>query len=677
MTDVAISELLAGLNPQQREAVLTTSGPLLVIAGAGTGKTKVITSRIAKMLSDEIAPESIVAVSFTNKAAREMRERLAQMVGSTLAHRVELSTFHSFSLKILRKYAREFGLPTRFSVADEGQSKMILREVLRAENLTELFSMSLASEKIAYFKDRLFVAEDIIKSKGAFNGAVLRVLFEAYNRRLRLYNLVDFDDLVYLVALGLRNNPRVREEVNRQYRYIMVDEYQDTNNAQFELVRLLAGTVANICAVGDDDQSIYSWRGAKGEVLLGFLDAFSGAKRIALEQNYRCSQRILDVANAVIAENPKRLEKTLWSERSNQFPIRIHAAENERDEAQFVCDMIAEIWKNEGTEKLHDTAILVRASEQVGPMEQALSERGIPYHVHGGTRFVERAEVRALFSYLRLAISEDDLTALFGVINTPPRGIGVATLEQIKEKVIAKRGSAAQGRVVREVLTELAASNKGVRDFLDRWNRTLPQFAAATSLKGVADALRSATETMGLVDDIRREARDSDEVRWKSDLVERAIAMVENLSLREDFSLESVADHLHLDDVSPREKKTDSSGKIQLMTIHASKGLEFFTVFLVGAEDGILPHERAIAEGGVEEERRLFYVAITRAKQRLFISHCGFRARGASRGRERDRTQSRFLADIPRDFVVHSEAEMESAEVKKMASARRLFDLFR
>ncbi len=677
MNSASISEILAGLNPQQREAVATTNGPLLVIAGAGTGKTKVITSRIAKMLGDGLAPESIVAVSFTNKAAREMRERLGQMVGAALAQRVELSTFHSFSLKILRKYGREFGLPGRFSVADEGQSKMILREALRAENLTELFSMSFASEKIAYFKDRLFVAEDIVKSKGAFNGAVLRTLFDAYNRRMRLYNLVDFDDLVYLVALGLRNNARVREEVNRQYRYIMVDEYQDTNNAQFELVRLLAGATANICAVGDDDQSIYSWRGAKGEVLLGFLDAFAGAKRIALEQNYRCSQRILDVANAVIAENPKRLEKTLWSERSNQFPIRIHASENERDEAQFVCDMIAEIWKNEGSEKLQDTAILVRASEQVGPIEQALSERGLPYLVHGGTRFVERAEVRALFSYLRLGISEDDLTALFGVINTPPRGIGVATLEQIKEKVIAKRGSSTQRSAVREVLTELAASHKGVRDFLERWNRCLPLFSAATSLKEVADALRHATETMGLVDDIRREARDSDEVRWKSDLLERAITMVENLALRESFSLESVADHLHLDDVSPREKKVDVSGKVQLMTIHASKGLEFFTVFLVGAEDGILPHERAIAEGGVEEERRLFYVAITRAKQRLFISHCGFRARGANRGRERDRTQSRFLTDIPKEFVVHSEAEMESAEVKKMASARRLFDLFR
>ena len=668
----SIEALLSELNPQQSEAVRTVDGALLVLAGAGTGKTKVITTRIAWMLHSGIAPENIVAVSFTNKAAREMRERLSDYVGSELATHAELSTFHSFALKMLRENAKAFGLPRKFSVADEGQSKTILKETLKELNLQDLVSLPIAEAKMGHFKDQLYTPGDLGKRDTMFDAAIMRNLFDGYNRRLRLYGLVDFDDLVYLAVLGLRNNPDVLAKVTQRYRYLMVDEYQDTNNSQFEFIRLLAGDRGNVCVVGDDDQSIYSWRGAKGDVLFLFLETFKGAKRISLEQNYRCTQRILDAANAVIKENAKRLPKQLWSDKSNTFPIRVHAAENERDEATFVTDTILELCGAHPGLQRHDICILIRASEQAVILEQVFAERGIPYHVHGGTRFLDRHEVRLLFSYLRLANNPSDINALFSIINVPARGIGTSALEKIKEAYIA-----AGNKPVVEVVRGLAHEHRGFADFCTRWDSVGPRVAGATNLNEVSKALEYAIQEMGLKDEIYKHAKDMQDARGKMDMLERVLDVITALELKE-FSLDAIADALHLNDVGPREKSKDSSGKVQIMTIHAAKGLEFFAVFVVGVEDGILPHERSIEDtGGVDEERRLFYVAITRAKQRLFLSHCGFRSRGRGPSRDRERTMSRFLSAIPENLLQSTEADEESVDSRKMASAKRLFELFR
>ncbi len=668
----SIEALVAELNPQQAEAVRTIEGALLVLAGAGTGKTKVITTRIAWMLKSGIAPSSIVAVSFTNKAAREMRERLADYVGSELSTQVELSTFHSFALKLLRENAHAFGLPRKFSVADENQSQSLLRETLKELNLQDLVSMQVAESKIGFFKDQLYTPEELGKRDRMFDAAIMRNLFEGYNRRLRLYSLVDFDDLVYLTVLGLRNNPAVLEKVRQRYRYLMVDEYQDTNNAQFEFIKLLGSQRDNVCVVGDDDQSIYSWRGAKGDVLFLFLETFRNAKRISLEQNYRCTQRILDAANSVISENTKRLPKKLWSEKSNAFPIRVHAAENERDEAMHVADTILELCGTHPGLQRHDIAILIRASEQAVALEQVFAERGLAYHVHGGTRFLDRHEVRLLFGYLRLANNPNDLGALFSVINVPARGIGMAAMEKIKEAYVA-----AKDKPVLEVLKSIAHEHKGYSDFCTRWESVGPKIVNAKNLREVANGLEECIQNMGLRDEIFKHAKDMQEARGKMDMLERVLDVITALELRE-FSLDAIADALHLNDVVPREKTKDTTGKVQIMTIHAAKGLEFFAVFVIGAEEGIIPHERSIEQsGGVEEERRLFYVAVTRAKQRLFLSHCTFRSRGRGPSRDRERSVSRFLSAIPQSLLQSTETDEGSVEARKMASAKRLFELFR
>ncbi len=668
----SVAALLEELNPQQAEAVRTVEGSMLVLAGAGTGKTKVITTRIAWMLHSGVPAESIVAVSFTNKAAREMRERLSSFVGKELASRVELSTFHSFALKLLRQYGKEFGLPRKFSVADEHQSSSLLRETIKELNLQDLIPLATAEAKMSHFKDQLLEGDDFGKREKMFDAKVMRDLFEGYNRRLRLFGLADFDDLVYLAAIGLKKNPSVLAQVNSRFRYLMVDEYQDTNNGQFELIKLLAGKRQNVCAVGDDDQSIYSWRGAKDNVLFLFLETFANSKRISLEQNYRCTQRILDAANSVIAGNAKRLPKKLWSNSKNAYAIRIHAAENERDEAMFLNDTIRELLGAHAGLQREDIAILIRASDQAVAIEQVFAERGMPYHVHGGTRFMDRVEVRLLFSFLKLANNPNDLNALFSVVNVPARGIGTAAMERIKEAYLA-----AGNKSVIEVLKGMAMEHKGMADFCARWEGVGPKIQHAQSLAELAKSLECAVIDMGIKEEVFKQARDMHDARAKMDVLERVVDVVSNLELRE-YSLDAVSDALHLDDVAPREKVKDTSGKVQIMTIHAAKGLEFFGVFVVGVEEGILPHERSIQEGqGVDEERRLFYVAITRAKQRLFISHCGFRARGRGPGRDRDRTPSRFLDAIPHELLESSETDVETKEAKKAASAKRLFELFR
>lgn len=670
----ALDVLLKSLNPEQRDAVETLSGPLLVLAGAGTGKTKVITSRIARLIESGVRPEQIVAVSFTNKAAREMGERLAHLVGKQVQKRSILSTFHSFCLRILREFPEQAGLRQGFSIADEGTSRDLLKESLLEHKLQDIFPVAKAAEIVGNCKDELLLPADLAKASHLVNSLLVRKFFENYERRLRLYNLVDFNDIVYRAVLLLRNHPAIREQLCERYLHFLVDEFQDTSNAQFELIRLLGEKRRNVCVVGDDDQSIYAWRGAKPKVLFDFLEVFPETKRVTLEQNYRCSSQILAVANAVIATNASRLGKTLWSRKDEQVPVRLHSAENERDEALFVSDQIQRL-KREQSLPWSAFTILVRSNAQTDILEQVFIERKIPYHVHGGSEFFDKKEIRDLLSYLKFANNPSDINSLFRVINVPARGIGLRTLEQLRDGWEAARSENSSPSFL-NFLESVRADFPAVSQFLDLFIPNYKSFREARSLPDVAKSLRDCFEQLGLKNEVLKSSKSMQIANWRINLVEKLFAVIEKIQL-DQFSLAGVVDALHLDDGGFSQQK-EVGDRVQMMTIHASKGLEFPCVFLVGVEEKRLPHERSMeTPQGVEEERRLFYVALTRAQKFLFLSHCGFRARGNRSARGSDVEPSRFLSEVPDGNLLVSETDPEGEEALRLEAAKRLFELFR
>lgn len=669
------NNIINALNKEQLKAVTSSYGAQLVLAGAGTGKTKVITSRIAWMIHSGIRPESIVAVSFTNKAAKEMQSRLSSMIGEKAAKKVELSTFHSFALKLLRQYHKEFSLQRNFSISDENESLNLLRESIKEFHLEEILSLQDASQKISYYKDNLFTDEDFKKQKNVFDGKIICKLFNSYNRRLRLFNLVDFDDIVYLTVLGFKKNPELLNKIQETFSFLMVDEYQDTSFSQFQLICMLSSKTKNVCVVGDDDQSIYSWRGARPSIISDFLKHFPDANKVTLEQNYRCTPNILNAANSVIRENTERLGKELWSEQANLHPIVIHACENERDESLFVVDKILSLKRESGKLNFDNIAILVRSNSQTIPLEQVFIEKNVPYTIHGGTQFFDRKEVRDLFSYLKLAHNSNDMNSLFRIINLPARGIGIATLEKIKELHFLNKTKNPTSDIF-VTLKELSFEHKGIAEFLKNWNQYGEKLKNSTLKVDISSTLRDCYENIGLKKDILMSSANMQNAQFRIDIVERVFNVIEKLELPEE-SIQSVVDALHLDKAR-FDIAQETKNKVQIMTIHSSKGLEFPYVFLIGVEDGILPHEKSLAlESGIQEERRLFYVAITRAKYRLFISHCGFRKKGRASGKDLEPKPSRFLSAIPQQLIMHEQTDPNSEEARRMDAARKLFELFR
>ncbi len=670
-----MQHIFSSLNKEQLAAVKAIQGATLVLAGAGTGKTKVITSRIAWMIHSGIRAEQIVAVSFTNKAAKEMQDRLALLVGEKLAKKVELSTFHSFALKILRQYHYEFQLQKNFSICDENESQNLLRESIKEFHLEEIISLENASAKMSHYKDKLFTDENFKKQTNIFDSKIFCKLFNSYNRRLRLYNLIDFDDIVYLTVINLRNNLNLLRSIQENFSYLMVDEYQDTSYSQFQLICMLSSQSQNICVVGDDDQSIYSWRGARPSIISDFLQQFPKANKITLEQNYRCTPNILNAANSVIRENTERLGKELWSEQPNQYPIIVHACENERDESIFVSDTINELKKELNNFSYEQVAILVRSNSQTLAIEQFFIEKNIPYVIHGGTQFFDRKEVKDLLSYLKFAYNPCDLNSLFRIINLPARGIGIATLEKIKDLFAQKQNSNFHGNAL-TLLSELAIEHKGITDFLIKWEKYGKKLKQAKNKFEISAYLKECFEQIGLKNEILLTSINMQTAQFRIAVVERVFQVIEKLELAEE-NIAAVVDALHLDKTRYDVAK-DNKNKVQIMTIHSSKGLEFPYVFLIGVEDGILPHEKSISlESGIQEERRLFYVAITRAKFRLFISFCGFRKKGKSAGKDVEPKPSRFLSAIPNQLIIREKTDPNSEEAKRMDAARKLFELFR
>ncbi|MBD7940059.1 ATP-dependent helicase [Brevundimonas guildfordensis] len=641
------ADYLAGLNPEQREAVETTEGPVLVLAGAGTGKTRVLTTRLAHILATGRAkPWELLVVTFTNKAAREMRERIGHLIGPSSEGLRWLGTFHSVAAQILRRHAELVGLKSSFTILDTDDQERLLKQLLEAANIdTKRFTPKSLAHMIDHWKnrgwtpDKLPPGEDFANGKGP-------ALYAAYQARLATLNACDFGDLLLHNITILSKHADLAEEYRRRFRYILVDEYQDTNVAQYLWLRLLTSSTGNVCCVGDDDQSIYGWRGAEVDNILRFERDFPGAKVIRLERNYRSTKHILGAASALIAANQDRLGKTLWTEDDSGDKVRVRGVWDGEAEARLIADEI-ETARKQGM-NYKDMAVLVRASFQMRAFEERFLMLAIPYVVIGGPRFFERAEIRDAHAYLRLIQSEDDDLAFERIVNTPKRGIGDTSVQKILH--IARENGVSAMRAVRHLITtdELQARTRTplanfVRD-LDRWRDLM---AMGTPYWQVTETLLDESGYTAM----QKADRTSGQTR------------LDNLkeltqSMQQFETLQAYLEHVSLVmDLERRDENADGSGSVQIMTLHGAKGLEFPLVFLPGWEEGVFPSQRSIDEKGVkglEEERRLAYVGVTRAKQDARIS---FAANRMVYGRWTSQLPSRFVDELP---IAHVEPQSDT-----------------
>ena len=671
-----MSRILQNLNPEQEEAVRTIEGPLLVLAGAGTGKTRVITARIAWMIENGIPPQHILGVTFTNKAAREMRERLEGMIGYDSAAKVTLGTFHSVCGRILRReisYAGHYN--SHFSIADTQDQTSIIRQAAAELGYgKEEVPTPVVQSYIGNCKNNLISPDDALKGKNSPEDARFAEIYQRYQQLLELQNTVDFDDMLLLTLRIFDTRPEILKKYRDIYRYLLVDEYQDTNTAQFRLLQLLAGDAMNICAVGDDDQSIYAWRGADVGNILDFPTVFPGAKQIKLEQNYRSTNTILKAANAVIARNGKRYEKSLWSARGEGDPIKIVTLPAAEAEASFVADAVEQYLRANGDCCYADCAILYRSNYLSRVFEQEFRRRGIRPTIIGGQEFFQRKEVKDAAAYLKLVLNQYDDQSLLRVIAVPPRGIGDKAILKLRD--LRK----AAGVPMTKLLTEEDYLS-GVSSPAAKSARHLGEIIAryAEEFRQPGDLSKKAfnyLEEVGFLNGFQRLYKDIREAEDRKENVLEFLNFMGQYESRHDpdtpCTLEQFMETYSLMDDTDRTQEEDGDGPI-LSTVHAAKGLEFPCVFLVGLEQGLFPHERSLTEGGEDEERRLFYVAITRAKDQLVITLAAERFRF---GQNERRYPSPFLEDIPDELAEKPEPGAYfprlSDEMKKRAFAEIL-----
>ncbi|AFL72722.1 DNA helicase Rep [Thiocystis violascens] len=660
---------MSGLNPRQIEAVRYTAGPLLVLAGAGSGKTRVITQKIAHLIGHVgIQARHIRAVTFTNKAAREMRERVGQQVKGINTRGLGISTFHTLGLDILRRHPERIGLRAGFSLLDAQDSESLIKEHLRGTRNADAIGLSAVQQRISRWKNDFVDPEQAMSRAEDDFEAQLATLYAGYERSLRAYNAVDFDDLILGPARLFRSQPDLLETWQGRIRYLLVDEYQDTNGAQYELVRHLAGPRGAFTVVGDDDQSIYAWRGARPENLARLKDDYPTLKVIMLEQNYRSSARILGLANALIAHNPHVFEKRLWSELGPGERPRVLHCKDEAHEAEKVASEILHLKFAEET-AFGDMAILYRGNHQARPFEKALREHNIPYFLSGGTSFFARAEVKDTMAYLRLLANPEDDAAFLRIVNTPRREIGPTTLEKLADYARARAIGllAACGELgLAEHLNERQRNRLGVfaRLIADHGQRVAADPTAAMSaLVEAIDYpawLRENASSQPVAD--RRYENVTDLLSWLGKLHKGDF---------QDKTLADMVGHLTLMDVLDRQEETEGGDRVHLMTLHAAKGLEFPHVFLVGMEEELLPHRVSIEEDSIEEERRLAYVGITRARQSLTFTLTRRRKRY---GEWVLSAPSRFLGELPKDQL---DWDNERAQTPENRKARGLSHLHR
>ncbi len=631
---------LSKLNRPQREAVTTTEGPLLVLAGAGSGKTRVIAHRVAHLVSKGVDPESILAVTFTNKAAGEMRERVGALAGPAGAD-VFASTFHSFGLWLMKQENEALKLPKRFAVCDAGDQLAMVKRCMREVKVDDRrFDARRVLWRISRAKNAL---EKRIAVKEADQGddydLVASEVFPRYQESLKAQRAVDFDDLIARPVELLKKSAAARDRFRERFRYLLVDEYQDTNLCQLELLKLLAGERRNVCAVGDDDQAIYGWRGAEVRNILRFGKHFPGAREVRLEQNYRSTGRILACANGVIEKNPQRRVKRLWTAEGEGEPVRLAVLDGEEEEARFVAEETSR-GRGEGR-AWSDFAVLYRLNAQSRPLEEALRELNIPHTVRGGPAFFDRSEVRDLLAYLKACSSREDEVSLARIVNVPARGIGDASLSRVHDWAVQGGVGLFEALQASPGIQGLA---HGASDRILAFVDLIERYAARFRSGRIAETARALVAEIDLYAHARGSVQSVEAGGRKVDAIDGLLRSLESYESRvRRASLATYLDRIALD--TREEEDVPGGDGVSLMTLHAAKGLEFPVVFLVGFEEDLLPCAGIQGEPrDLEEERRLVYVGITRARERLVLTRAAVRSK---RGKIEPRTPSRFLADLP------------------------------
>ena len=638
-----MQSLLDGLNREQQQAVQHTEGPLLILAGAGSGKTKVLTVRIAYLLAQGVNPYEILAITFTNKAAKEMKSRVEGLVGD-VANRIWLSTFHSFCAKFLRFELDNFlGYNSNFTIYDTSDSQVVIKAALKALNLDDkYYPVGAMIGAISDAKNKLMFASDYRKQARDFYQQKVADVYEYYERELRKNNALDFDDLLLVAVKLLQSNTAVLEKYSKRFRYVMIDEYQDTNHAQYLLAYLLSSHWKNIAVVGDADQSIYAWRGADIQNILDFEKDYPNCTSIKLEQNYRSTKIILDAANAVIDNNEGRPEKNLWTDKLEGAKIQHFTAQSEHEEAAFIGDTIVKKHDIHGV-PYGDMAILYRTNAQSRVLEEALIKRALPYTMVGGTKFYDRKEIKDVLAYLRVLYNPFDDLSLLRIINVPKRSIGATTVSKLQDY------ARENGTSLFMTLTQLhlADTIKGkTKEKLEEFGILIFTLVAEMDDKSVLDILEAILERTGYLAQLEESTDPQDQARAEN--------IGELLSVAKDFQdtnpTGTVEDFLEqvalVNDVDSFEQE---ESKVTLMTLHAAKGLEFPIVFLGGLEEGLFPHSRTLMNPEeIEEERRLAYVGITRAEKELYISNATTRT---VFGRTSSYLPSRFIDEIPAELV--------------------------
>jgi len=634
--------MLEELNPRQREAVTTTDGPLLVLAGAGSGKTRVLAYRIAYLIAKNIAPPwAILAITFTNKAAREMQERVAKLVGPAAAD-IWVSTFHSMCVRILRKDIERIGYGSSFGILDATDQLSVVRNVMKELNLdSKRFEPKAILAAISAAKNELVTADQYADRQGDFFQSIVAKVYTQYQKRLKSNNALDFDDLIMLTVRLFREAPDVLDYYQHRFRYIHVDEYQDTNHAQYVLCRLLAAKHRGLCVVGDSDQSIYRWRGADITNILNFEKDYPEAKTVLLEQNYRSTSTILDAANAVIANNAGRKPKNLWTDVRGGDNIVVCEADTEHGEGMFVADTIRRNVEESGM-RYGDHAVLYRTNAQSRVIEEILIKAEIPYRIVGGIRFYDRKEIKDMLAYLRLAANPDDDISMERVVNVPKRGIGDATWDKVTAEAAARGVSVF--RLLCDGLEELDIQSRA-RKALGEFRDLIMNLHQMSEYLSVTELTEQAAELSGYREELRRDG--SLEAQARLENIDELLSVTQEFEKRnEDKSLLAFLTDLALiADIDSLGDGEEAGDAVVLMTLHSAKGLEFPAVFIVGMEEGIFPGSRALTEPEeLEEERRLCYVGITRAMRKLYLSHARTRL---LYGRTSSNMPSRFLAEIP------------------------------
>jgi ATP-dependent DNA helicase Rep len=671
------------LNAKQREAVHYIDGPCLVLAGAGSGKTSVITRKIAYLITEcDMPARYIAALTFTNKAAREMKERVGRLVQRQQSRGLTVSTFHNLGLSILRQEYKLFGYKSGFSIFDSEDSRALLKEIMMKEGDLDSDHLNLVQNQISLWKNDLTSPEKALSLSESQGEQLIALIYQRYAQALKAYNAVDFDDLILLPVQYFIANEEFLARWQKRIRYLLVDEYQDTNTSQYRLIRLLMGDRGALTVVGDDDQSIYAWRGARPENLSILQQDFPTLRVIKLEQNYRSTQRILKTANHLIDHNPHEFSKALWSDMAYGEPIRVIRNTNEETEAERVAtEIVTQRLQRQG--KFKDFAVLYRSNHQSRLIEMKLQHYQIPYNISGGTSFFSRTEIKDIMAYLRVVVNPDDDNALLRIINTPRRQIGTSTIEALS--IYATERDISLFSAAREMGLEHripAASYKRLQEF----NQWLDHVIRECESDNPIPALREMLDDMDYLGWLHQQASSPQVAERRMENVNFLINSIqstlqkkaeETITEEPDTSLKDAIAKLVLMDLLEQQEEEDDSDRVQLMTLHAAKGLEFPHVFMVGVEEDILPHRNSIEDDNIEEERRLAYVGITRAQRSLTLS---LSAKRKQFGETINTSPSRFLEELPEEEIEmegfgntdpkNNEAKGESA----LSSLLNLFD---